>query len=41
MPVTARSLWNVLAPDEIQLVHLLGDVVIQRHRVASDLLLEP
>jgi hypothetical protein len=29
-------LWNVLAPNEIQLVHLLW-----RGRVASNLLLEP
>jgi hypothetical protein len=35
------SLWNVLAPDEIQLVHLLGYVVTQQHGAASDLLLEP
>ena len=41
MPIAARSLWNVLAPDEIQLVHLLGYVVTQQHGAASDLLLEP
>ena len=41
MPVTARALWDVLAPYEIQLIHFFSYVVTQRRRVASNLLLEP
>lgn len=41
MPVTARALGDVLAPYEIQLVHLFGFVVTQRKHIASNLLLEP
>ena len=41
MPITARALWDVLAPNEIHLVHLFGYVVTQQKRIASNLLLEP
>ena len=41
MPVTAWALWDVLAPDEIQFIHLFRNVVTQGICVASNLLLEP
>jgi len=41
MPVTTWSFWNVLAPYEVQLIHLLGYVIIQCHHIPSNLFLEP
>lgn len=41
MPVATWSFRNVLAPYEVQLIHLLGYVIIQCHHVPSNLLLEP
>jgi hypothetical protein len=41
MPVTPWALWDALAPDEIQFVHLFGYVVTQQRCITSNLLLEP
>jgi hypothetical protein len=41
MTVTAWALWDVIALDEIQFVHLFGYVVTQQRCVAFNLLLEP